>query len=166
MRKRANFALFLDLFQYAIQTYHPHILHYTDIANAGWSDGMRTLTVYTDAYFEKLDELTAGFPRRVKRPELHYIKLYYETFDADVFYRLLDWVAFQENPALRGIPKLAELARAAIPASASAQNIVRLQKYIEKNHTLHLEGYVRFRMADYNNYLNRVLYAIVKRINL
>ncbi|MDR1560340.1 MAG: putative sporulation protein YtxC [Clostridiales bacterium] len=124
---------------------------------------MRTLTIHTDAYLKELDEATSGFIRRVKRLEQGFIKLYYETFDTEGFYSFLEWAAFQENAALRGMPKLTELTRKLISPDIGARNIESLDEYIKKNRGLHVEGYVRFRMAEYNNYLNCLLYAIMKR---
>ncbi|MDR2650178.1 MAG: hypothetical protein LBB94_10745 [Clostridiales bacterium] len=124
---------------------------------------MRTLTIYTDTYLEELAEATSGFIRRVKRPGQGYIKLYYERFDTEGFYSFLEWAAFQENAALKGIPKLAELTRGFISPDIGLRNIRILDEYIKKNRTLHVEGYVHFRMAEYNDYLNRLLYGILRR---
>ena len=124
---------------------------------------MRTLTIHTDAYLKELDEATCGFIRRVKRPESGYIKLFYEVFDTEGFYSFLNWVAFQENAALKGMPKLAKLTRKLISSDIQRCNIERLDEYIKMNRTLHVEGYVHFRMAEYNDYLNRLLYSIVKQ---
>ena len=124
---------------------------------------MRTLTIHTDAYLKELDEATCGFIRRVKRPESGYIKLYYEVFDTEGFYSFLNWVAFQKNAALKGMPKLAKLTRKLISSDIQRCNIERLDEYIKKNRTLHVEGYVHFRMAEYNDYLNRLLYSIIKQ---
>ena len=124
---------------------------------------MRTLTIHTDAYLKELDEATCGFIRRVKRPESGYIKLFYEVFDTEGFYSFLNWVAFQENAALKGMPKLAKLTRKLISSDIQRCNIERLGEYIKMNRTLHVEGYVHFRMAEYNDYLNRLLYSIVKQ---
>ena len=127
---------------------------------------MRTLTIYTDAYLKELDAATSGFARRAVRPEQGYIKLYYEVFDADGFNTFLDWAAFQENAALRGMPRLAELTRKLISQDISRRNIERLAEYIDKYRILHVEGYIRFRMAEYNDYLNSLLYAIMKRTKI
>ena len=127
---------------------------------------MRTLTIHTDAYFKELDAATSGFARRIKRPELREIKLYYETFDVAGFYSFLDWAAFQENAALRNMPKLAEITRKLISHDIERLNIECLAEYIKNNRILNVEGYIRFRMAEYNDYLNCVLYAIVKRITI
>ena len=124
---------------------------------------MRTLTIHTDAYLKELDEATCGFIRRAKRPALGYIKLYYEVFDTEGFYSFLSWAAFQENAALKGMPKLAKLTRKLISPDIERCNIERLDEYIKKNRILHVEGYVRFRMAEFNDYLNRLLYLIIKR---
>ena len=122
---------------------------------------MRTLTIHTDAYLKELDEATCGFIRRVKGKG--YIRLYYETFDTEGFYSFLDWAAFQENIVLKGASKLAKLTRGLISPDIEHRNIKRLDEYIKKNRVLHVEGYIHFRMAEYNNYLNRLLYAIMKR---
>ena len=127
---------------------------------------MRTLTIHTDAYWKELDMATSGFIRRVKHPEQGNIKLYYETFDAEGFYSFLEWAAFQENAALRNMPKLAELTRRLISDDVGRLNIECLTEYIKNNRVLNVEGYVRFRMADYNNYLNCLLYAIIKRTSM
>ena len=127
---------------------------------------MRTLTIYTDAYLKELDAATSGFIRRVARPDLGYIKLYYEEFDAESFYTFLDLAAFQENAALRGMPRLAELTRKLISRDIGRRNIECLSEYIDKYRMLHVEGYIRFRMAEYNDYLNSLLYAIMKRTKI
>jgi len=124
---------------------------------------MRTLTIYTDAYLKELDVATGGFIRRIMRPEQGLIKLYYETFDVKGFYMFLDWAAFQENTALRSVPKLAELTRKFIPQDVGRQNIECLAEYIKNYRVLNVEGYIHFRMTEYNDYLNCLLYAIIKR---
>ena len=127
---------------------------------------MRTLTIYTDAYLKELDVATGGFIRRIMRPEQGLIKLYYETFDVKGFYMFLDWAAFQENAALKNMPKLAELTRKLISQDIRRYNILRLSEYINNNRILNVEGYVHFRMAEYNDYLNCLLYAIVKQTKI
>ena len=99
----------------------------------------------------------------MKRPDLGYIKLFYETFDVEGFYSFLDWAAFQENAALRNMPKLADLTRKFVSHEVERLNVERLAEYIENNRILHVEGYIHFRMKEYNDYLNCLLYAIVKR---
>ena len=127
---------------------------------------MKTLTIHTDAYLNELDAVTSGFIRRVKRPEQGSIKLYYETFDTEGFFSFLKWAAFQENAALRNMPKLAELTRKLISHDVERFNIECLAEYIKNNRVLNLEGYIHFRMAEYNDYLNYLLYAIVKRTKI
>ena len=127
---------------------------------------LRTLTIHTDAYLKELDEATCGFIRRVKRPASGCIKLYYEIFDTEGFYSFLNWAAFQENAALKGMPKLAKLIRKLISPDIERCNIERLDEYIKKNRILHVEGYVHFRMAEYNDYLNCLLYSIIKQTKI
>ena len=127
---------------------------------------MKTLTIHTDAYLKELDGATSGFIRRVKRPEQGCIKLYYEEFDVEGFYSFLDWVAFQENAALKDMPRLVELTRKLISQDVERHNIECLTEYIKNNRVLNVEGYIRFRMAEYNDYLNCLLYAIVKRTSI
>ena len=127
---------------------------------------MRTLTIHTDAYLKELDLATSGFIRRVKRPEQGFIKLYYESFDTEGFYSFLEWVAFQENAALRHTPKLAEIANRLISRDVALLNMECLAEYIENNRILNVEGYVRFRMAEYNDYLNCLLYSIIRHTRL
>jgi len=127
---------------------------------------MRTLTIHTDAYLKELDQATSGFVRRVKQPGQGTIKLYYDLFDAEGFCAFLDWAAFQENAALRNMPRLAELTRKLISQDVGRLNRDRLAEYIKNNRILDVEGYVHFRMAEYNDYLNCLLYAIIKRIRV
>jgi len=124
---------------------------------------MRTLTVHTDAYLDELEKATCGFVRRVKHRGRRRIRLYYNEFDAKGFYSFLNWVAFQENAALRGMPKLAELLLKFISPDVEKRNIECLNEYTKNNRHLHVEGYVHFRMAEYNDYLNYLMYAIVKK---
>jgi len=127
---------------------------------------MRTLTIHTDAYLRELDVATSGFIRRVKQPEQGCIKLYFEAFDATGFYSFLDWAAFQENAALKNELKLADLTRKFISQDVERHNIECLLDYVKNNRYLNVEGYIHFRMAEYNNYLNCLLYAIIKRTRI
>ncbi|MDR1643119.1 MAG: hypothetical protein LBT59_25780 [Clostridiales bacterium] len=126
---------------------------------------MRTLTVSTDGYYKALEELSSKFPRRVRKRGATTIKLYFEEFDAEGFYALLDWIAFQENPALKGVPKLAEVTKKNVPDRMTKENINALREYVDENRTMYLEGYVHFRLSDYNDYLNRLMYAVVRKLN-
>ena len=114
----------------------------------------------------ELDAATSWAARRIKRPDQGCIKLYFDTFDVKGFYLFLDWIAFQENAALRNVPRLAELTRAFISQDIDRHNMESLAEYIKNNRFLNVEGYVRFRMSDYNDYLNCVLYAIIKRTKI
>ncbi|MDR3239986.1 MAG: hypothetical protein LBT44_07875 [Clostridiales bacterium] len=127
---------------------------------------MKSLTVCTEAYFNELDAYTVCFVRRAKKRDAGVIKLYFGEFDAAPVYQLLDWICFQKNPVLKHEPKLAAIIREAIPAAITDKNIQALCAYAAENYWLHLEGYVRFRMADYNDYLNRLLYSIAKKLKL
>ncbi|MDR1540119.1 MAG: putative sporulation protein YtxC [Clostridiales bacterium] len=127
---------------------------------------MKTLSISTDEYYKELDDYTQSFARRIKKRDQNSIKVYYEEFDAADFYQFLDWVVFQENPALKCVAKLAEITKKNIPKAIEQKNIKELAEYISSNRTIHLEGYIKFRMDEYNDYLNRVLYAIIKKLNM
>jgi hypothetical protein len=126
---------------------------------------MRTLAVSTDAYYKELDEHTSHYVKRAKKKEANSIRLYFDEFDAEGFYHLVDWIVFQENPALKGVQKLAEVIRNNIPKRMILENVQALKKYVQENRALHLEGYVKFRLAEYNDYLNRLMYAVVRKLN-
>ncbi|MDR1912934.1 MAG: hypothetical protein LBQ68_00420 [Clostridiales bacterium] len=127
---------------------------------------MKTLTVTTDAYFDELIEATGNFARRVIKPHLFYVKLYYDMFDASKFYALLDRIAFDENPALSGTPGLSVLTRNSVKPEIREKNVLELREYVASHRVIHLEGYVRFRMAEYNYYLSCVMYAIIKKLRV
>ncbi|MDR1001521.1 MAG: hypothetical protein LBL96_12125 [Clostridiales bacterium] len=127
---------------------------------------MRTLIVLTDAYYKELDECTATYVRRAKRPAEGYIRIYYEKFDAEGFYPMLEGIALKRNHALRGFAKLTNMVKNATPQTVTNKNIAALREYVESNRAMHLEGYVAFRMAGYNAYINCLLYAIAKKLKV
>jgi hypothetical protein len=127
---------------------------------------MKTLTVLTDAYYKELDECTAAYARRAKRPAQGYIRIYYEKFDAEGFYPLLEGIALKRNHALCGLAKLTNMVKNATPQTVTNKNIAALREYAQRNRAMHLEGYVAFRMAAYNDYVNCLLYTIAKRLKV
>jgi hypothetical protein len=127
---------------------------------------MRTLTVLTDVYYKELNEFTGSYARRVIRPAERSIKIYYDEFDAESFYPLLENIAHKKNHALRGFTKLTEMIKNAVPQTVINKNIAALREYERRNRTLHLEGYTAFRMSAYNDYINCLLYAMAKKIKV
>jgi hypothetical protein len=132
---------------------------------------MKKLTIFTERYFKELDDSTVCFIKRAKKSNTQAITIYFEAFDSEALYvealhRLLEWVCFQENPILRNTPKLAALLREATVPAMREKNKQALTAYITENSTLHIEGYARFRMAAYTDYLNGLLYRIAKKLKI
>ena len=79
---------------------------------------------------------------------------------------LLTDIALLENPIYQHSPKLREMAGdlCDTPLYAAAQR--DFSHFLRYNRTLHLEGYVTFRMAEYREKLDILSYSLIKKMKL
>jgi len=79
---------------------------------------------------------------------------------------LLEEVAMQENPVYRCSPMMRRLARALRGMPFYEKEIQGLGRFLQGNDSLHMEGYVRFRMGKYCEMLDSMSYSLIKKMNL
>ena len=138
---------------------------------------MKLLTVYTNHYEQALTAFAAEAenagrlsPRSEgRRDGLFYLCCAYAARDSaitDGFAALLEYVAIQENPVYRYSPKLTDLAKDLQRTPVHFEILSNLTQYLKTNKTLHLEGYVTFRMADYREKLDILSYSLIKKMEL
>ena len=79
---------------------------------------------------------------------------------------LLTHIAMQENPVFRHSPKLQEMANDLRSTPVYTAALKNLTRYLKRNNTLHLEGYVAFRMGEYREKLDMMSYSLIKKLKL
>jgi len=77
---------------------------------------------------------------------------------------LLMDIAEAENAVYRYSLKLRALAHGMRNPAICEQEVSRLRKFLRENKILHLEGYVTFRMDEYRDKLDMMIYSLVKKI--
>lgn len=133
---------------------------------------MKTITIYTQSHEQALRTCIQNGIRLTVRYEgmrdgMFYLNCAYENPPpADTLLTLLEHVALQENPIYRHSPKLTALAQEWRSTPAYEDNLTRLRLYLKENRTLHLEGYVFFRMADYRRRLDELMFSLIKKLKL
>lgn len=137
---------------------------------------MKTLRIYTRAYAEILKTFLnargdgASFKvqeERQSQSELYAVRCAYEgEFPAEALTALLEEIAVLENPVYRHSAKLKTLALDLCHTDIHALNVRRLTAYLKENRVLQVEGYVTFRMAEYREKLDLMMYSLIKRLRL
>ena len=79
---------------------------------------------------------------------------------------LLTDIALQENPVYQHSPKLREMAGDLHSTPLYAAVYKDFAHFIKHSRTLHLEGYVAFRMTEYREKLDMMSYSLIKKMKL
>jgi len=141
---------------------------------------MKRFTIHTKNYKTKLINFTQIVLERnlctietnhsTKCTDIHSIKFIWALSAGKEFIQalmlLLYDIAIQENPVYRHSPKLSDLAEGLQNTHLHIHDTRRLKAFIQANKELHLDGYVAFRMEEYREKLDMMLYTIIKKINL
>lgn len=127
---------------------------------------MKHLTIKTKKYENELKEfaeniLNAEFIHTTG--SVKFTKYNINLLSQTLFHFLMD-ITECENNIYKHSPKLKALALKSRKSSVFTEEIKNLKEFIKENKTLHLEGYVKFRMADYAGKLDLMTYAIIKKI--
>ena len=80
--------------------------------------------------------------------------------------RLLEWIVVHNNPIYCHSDKLQRMALELRSHAVHARNRRMLAQYLQTNDNLYLEGYARFRMYDYSQQLDTLMFRIVKHLKL
>lgn len=73
-------------------------------------------------------------------------------------------IAISQNPVYRHSPKLRHLAEGLQNTPLHKSNLKQLKAFLRAGNELHIDGYVTFRMEEYRQKLDMMLYTIVKKI--
>ena len=135
---------------------------------------MRRFIIHTEKYEVKLRD----FAESAAEAEIVYINRIckkrngcvigftitgYEEFCELLLPLLLD-IAEGENPVYGQSAKLREMARDLRKTQIYGKELRRLKHFISGNKGLHIEGYVTFRMGEFREKLDMLIYSLVKKI--
>jgi len=138
---------------------------------------MKLLTIYTHRYHKLLENFAASWATGVK-PSICKVRgqksgpfsvcIHSTTepsFVEELMALLID-IALQENPIYRYAPKLRDMA-ADLERTQLYKNLQRdLNRFLKHSRTLHLEGYIAFRMTEYREKLDMMSYSLIKKMKL
>ncbi|MDR0273524.1 MAG: hypothetical protein LBI27_09435 [Clostridiales bacterium] len=77
---------------------------------------------------------------------------------------LLFDIAESENPVYRKSEKLREMAKNLRQTQLYGRELRRLRQFIAGSKCLHIEGYVTFRMGEFREKLDMMIYTLIKKI--
>ena len=126
---------------------------------------MRNLVILTQEYKDTLEEfiLQKGI---LKNGGLYELTCPKNNKNTDSLTCLLEHIVIQRHPIYGHSPKLADMALDLIHTKLHQTNFEALRRYIEENDHLHLEGYATFRMTEYRNQLDIIMYRLIKKLKL
>ena len=126
---------------------------------------MKKLTILTQEYKDTLEEfiLLKGI---LKNGGIYKLVCPKSKLNTDSLARLLEHIVIQGHPVYGHSPKLADMALDLLHTKLHKANLEALSRYLEENDQLHLEGYATFRMTEYRNQLDVMMYRLVKKLKL
>ena len=129
---------------------------------------MEYLTIHTATAGDKLENLLAAARscERGERDGRYSGTVRTADINKTAFFDILQDVALDTNTVIRNSPKLRRLVLAAMPLSVITRQERMLDCYIRENDSIDIEGYVKFRMCEFNNHVNFLLYKIIKKANI
>jgi len=132
---------------------------------------MKHITIHTNRYKTEL----ADFAKNIEIHNLctivkeYPLRLAWENSVTNEFTRelllLLHRIATYENPVYRYSTKLQDLALGLKDTALFFDDVKRLKSFLQANKELHIDGYIAFRIDEYCEKLDTILYTIVKKIN-
>jgi len=128
---------------------------------------MRTLSIHTEKYCEALSRFFPVDSEQVlghgSENGMEYILASNRRSTRDRLQNLLEYIILSDNPVLAEGEKVfrsvAELAFS--PTRGLMQT--RLDEFLKETGTINIEGYVNFRLGEYVERINAILYSIVKK---
>jgi len=82
----------------------------------------------------------------------------------EVLTSLLMDITEAENAVYKYSQKLRTMAATARLTSIHDREVKQLKLFLAENKTLHLEGYVTFRLGEYRDKLDMMIYSLIKKI--
>jgi len=127
---------------------------------------MEYFTIYTSAAGDKLAGLLSEPCERGEREGRFYAVVRAGEINKALFFDILQDAALDSNSVTKNSQKLRKLVLAAMPMGVISRQERQLENYIRENSSIDIEGYVKFRMCEFNNHVNFLLYKIIKKANI
>jgi|GEM_PF-2327213 len=127
---------------------------------------MNNLTILTQRYKQELESINNIRCRQVGK-ELYMAEYPISTIDTKLLTALaalLERIVILGHPVYGHSQKLTDMAFEM--SRNEIANISNLKCYLGENTVLHLEGYTAFRMSDYRNRLDMMMYCLIKKMKL
>ena len=87
-------------------------------------------------------------------------------FETEALTCLLERIIILKHPVYGHSSKLTDMAFELRQTEIHQANVLELTRYLMENDLLHLEGYTTFRMTDYRNKLDMMMYYLIKKLKL
>jgi len=134
---------------------------------------MKQITICTNRYYNELENFIKNAQENnlfaIAKKQHANIKLVWDKCATEeivcVLIHLLYSIATNENPVYRHSPKLKDLSASLQNTSQYKNDVKQLKTFLQNSKELHIDGYVAFRMEEYKQQLDMMLYKIVKKIN-
>ena len=131
---------------------------------------MKRLTIRSQKYQSELEDFAAKAiaaelikTGNIKGNTLKLTITETETF-CEMLMNLLADAAEMENPIYKNSVKLRKMARDLRRTPAYIRELRQLKEFTAGSKELNIEGYVTFRMSEYKEKLDMMMYSIVKKI--
>ncbi|MCL1842850.1 MAG: hypothetical protein FWF79_03480 [Defluviitaleaceae bacterium] len=136
---------------------------------------MEQFVIFTVKYEKKLLEFAAkataeelmqvNFSKKVKRDTyaLAFSLAKREAFCTSLMDFLMD-IAVEENPVYAHSSKLRDMAQDLRNTQIYARELRRLRGFFLGSREVHIDGYVTFRMGEFREKLDHMIYKLVKKI--
>jgi hypothetical protein len=132
---------------------------------------MKRFTIYTVKYANELDEFAAKAAASeaiyIKRKPNNFI-LSFTVSQREAFFEMLlavlTDIAVRENSVYRYSAKLREMAQDLRNTPLYGRELRQLREFVSESNELHIEGYVTFRMCEFREKLDTMIYSLVKKI--
>jgi hypothetical protein len=129
---------------------------------------LKTVIIYTEQYIDKLTIFLDNNPIPVRgkgnKGALFYARCAYDADGTDFFKSFalfLEGIVLDENPVYGHSPKLKEMT-----GRLNGMTALSLREYLTENKTLHIEGFITFRMEEYKYQLDRAMMGMIKKLRL
>ena len=126
------------------------------------------MLITTHGYQAALQAIAAGNWDDTVPPvsDGEYGELSFDKPDAEALTRLLEWMVVLNHEVYRHSDKLMQLALDLRAQKVHTETRRALARHMQTAEELYLEGYARFRLYDYAQRLDAMMFRIVKNLNL
>ena len=128
---------------------------------------MRTLSIYTDKYRESLLRFFPVDGDQVLehgiKNGMEYICICNRQSTRVRLQDLLEYIILSDNPALADGEKVFNSVAELVFSPTRSLMQTRLDEFLKETGAINIDGYIDFRMGEYAERINAILYSIVKK---